>query len=117
MGEETPKSEIKVNPDEITSEYANNTYFVRNIWDLKILFGELGIVGQEIDWHTAVTLPWPQAKLMAFYLQINILAHEQEQGPIKVPKNMLPPPPPQTMDAPLVKYIQRLREEFMKTST
>ena len=62
--------------DDITSDYANNVFFVGSIWDLKILFGELTAVEQQVDWHTAMTLPWAQAKLMSYYLQINIALHE-----------------------------------------
>src|SRR5271156_347432 len=109
MAEEQAKEQTQINNEEITSEYANNTYFVRNIWDLKILFGELGIVGQGVDWHTAVTLPWAQAKLMSFYLQVNIAVHEATHGKVKVPTGMLPPPAPSALgDAEVLAFINKL---------
>ncbi len=55
---------------EITSEYANNTFFEPTIWDLKILFGEFTGRTDSVDWHTSITpLPWsPSARISSFGL-------------------------------------------------
>lgn len=62
--------------------YANNSHFEASVWDLKILFGQLEQhTGKSIvDWHTAITIPWMQAKLLDYYLRINIALHEIESG-------------------------------------
>ena len=65
--------------DELTADYANNVNFAANVWDLKLLFGELSGTKPAIDWHTSITLPWAQAKLMAYYLDINIASHEARE--------------------------------------
>jgi hypothetical protein len=69
---------------EITSEYANNTFFEPTIWDLKILFGEFTGRTDSVDWHTSITLPWARAKLLAYYLGTEVctlrnLKHEHRK--------------------------------------
>lgn len=82
--------------EEVTSRYANNTLFEPTVWDLKIIFGEYSRRAAGTEWHTSITLPWAQAKLMAYYLGINIAAHELRAGLIRIPDSMRPaqPPPP-----------------------
>src|SRR5712692_323576 len=80
--------------EELAAEYANNVFFAPTVWDLKIIFGELSGTKQRIDWHTSVTCPWAIAKLIEYYLALQIAGHEQENGPIRVPRVMWPPDPP-----------------------
>ena len=111
------------NEEELTSEYANNVYFLGNIWDLKLLFGELTATSQKIDWHTSITLPWAQAKLMEYYLKLNIAAYEASNGRIKVPESMLPPAPPpiaeEDKNSPgakkMVDFIIEERRKFLES--
>ena len=78
--------------DEIVPVYANNTRFEQTVWDLRVLFGQLMPGGRsEVDWHTDVTLPWAQAKLLHHYLGINLGLYELENGKIKIPPGVLPP--------------------------
>jgi hypothetical protein len=88
--------------EEIVPVYANNTRFEGTAWDLRIFFGQLMPGGRgEVDWHTDVTIPWAQAKLMHLYLGINLGLYERENGKIKVPPGVLPPvmaSPPSGMD-------------------
>jgi hypothetical protein len=78
--------------EEIIPVYANNTRFELSVWDLRIFFGQLmpGALG-EVDWHTDVTIPWAQAKLMHHYLGINLGLYELENGKIRIPPGVLPP--------------------------
>ena len=93
--EDPSKSQQPQPPEEeFTADYANNVFFSPTVWDLKIVFGELSAVKQAVDWHTSITLPWAQAKLMAYYLEVNIAAREMREGRIKIPEMMLPPEPP-----------------------
>jgi hypothetical protein len=93
MADNTSSSD-RPNPVELTTEYANNSYFEPTIWDLKILFGEFSARLSGVDWHTSITVPWPQAKLMAYYLTINVAFHEITDGPVTIPQAVMPPPPP-----------------------
>jgi hypothetical protein len=117
----------KVTPEETENEefvsvYANNTRFEMTAWDLRIFFGQLmpGVHG-EVDWHTDVTIPWVQAKLMHLYLGINLGLYELENGKIKIPPGVLPrvmASPPSGMDASnpqaleTFKFVQREIQAF-----
>jgi hypothetical protein len=98
----TAEESITEDFEEIVPVYANNTRFELSAWDLRIFFGQLmpGARG-EVDWHTDVTIPWVQAKLMHLYLGINLGLYELENGRIKIPEGVLPTPvasPPPTID-------------------
>ena len=82
--------------EEAIPVYANNTRFRASVWDLRILFGQLLLERQGVEWHTDITLPWPQAKLMHHYLGINLGIYELENGKITIPAGVLP----QTMETP-----------------
>jgi hypothetical protein len=75
--------------------YANNFNFEPSTWDLKIIFGQLeqhtGLA--EIDWHTAITIPWLQVKLVAYYLRVQAIWYELQNGPLNIPLNVMPPEP------------------------
>ena len=78
---------------EYKESYANNVRFESSVWDLKIIFG---LLDQSTQPHTvrqfaSVNVPWEQAKLMAFFLELNLLFHEHEHGKIKVPSAVMPP--------------------------
>jgi hypothetical protein len=93
MDESTTKADIE-GADELSAEYANNTQFEPTIWDLKFIFGEFSGRTNSVDWHTSITVPWEQAKLMLYYLALNIAARELQTGiKINVPSSMLPPEP------------------------
>jgi len=82
--------------EDFVSVYANNTRFELSTWDLKILFGQLAQFPEDnpyIEWRAEVTLPWLQAKLLSYFLQINIEAFESQNGKLRIPKNILPPAP------------------------
>jgi hypothetical protein len=92
MEESTQKQQEQA--DDLTTEYANNTFFEGSVWDLKILFGEWSGRTNSVDWHTSITLPWAQAKLMSYFLELNIANHESQMGKIPFPASMIPPEPP-----------------------
>ncbi len=108
--------------DDFASVYANNVQFELSVWDFKLIFGEIdqrtGKVA--VEQHTSVTLPWLQAKLFQFYLQVNLAVFEVQNGKIKVPKELLPPLPPlpeELANNPQMKsafdLIKKLHEEFI----
>ncbi len=76
---------------ELSVEYANNVMFEPTIWDLKLIFGEWSGRSQSVEYHTSVTIPWAQAKLMLYYLQANVAAHEAANEKIKIPVTVMPP--------------------------
>jgi hypothetical protein len=79
-----------------TTLYANNTQFEASAWDLKIIFGQLDQskgVDAVIQQHTAMTLSWTHAKLMAYFLLANVIAQQARTGFISVPPAVIPPRP------------------------
>ena len=88
----------EVSYEDVAPVYANNVRFEMSAWDLRMLFGQLlpqasrSSDGNIVDWHTDVTIPWAQARLMHLFLGINLALYEAENGPIKVPRGILPQP-------------------------
>jgi hypothetical protein len=78
-----------------SSAYANNAFIETSFWDLKLVFGENDqhVGPNAVVQHTAITLPWPQVKVIAYLLTSNIAAHEAQHGRIKIPSNVLAPVP------------------------
>jgi hypothetical protein len=93
MGETDQRSQF-TDEEEITSDYANNTTLEPTIWDLKLIFGEFSQRSQSVEWHTSITVPWAQAKLLSHYLQVNLAVWEINHGKINIPEPMIPQPPP-----------------------
>ena len=93
MNDDTIRQEGQPIQNESGSVYANNVRFESTAWDLRIYFGQLVPGGKlEVKPHTDVTLSWTQAKLMSFYLQVNIELYEAENGRIRIPQYVLPQP-------------------------
>ena len=82
--------------DELRTGYANNVFIEESVWDLKILFGQLEQhTGRaEVRWHSAMTLPWSQAKILSYLLDAFIATYETTNGEIHVPEAVRPPRPP-----------------------
>lgn len=106
--------------EDFASLYANNVTYEAAIWDLKMIFGQLDQSGKvTIRQHTAITMPWMQAKLMVYLLQINIASFESEHGKIKIPDRLLPPEPeslagfPASDDNVQLKAFKKIRDEFL----
>jgi Protein of unknown function (DUF3467) len=94
---ETSKQGIdyRRDPQDFVVEYSNNAVLESTNWDLKIIFGQTDqSLGENvIVQRTAITLPWPYAKILAYLLQANLAAREAEDGHIVIPKNIIGPPP------------------------
>jgi len=95
MDIEKKPAEYRRDPEDFATLYANNAVFESTFWDLKITFGQTDVaLGPNIViQHTAMTMPWPYIKILAYLLQVQIAAREAEDGHINVPTNILPPPP------------------------
>jgi hypothetical protein len=94
--DQKPTTETQYKHDEdFASLYANNVRFESSVWDLKLIFGQLdqSTGGEEVEQHTAMTLPWTTAKLMVHFLQLNIAIYELENGKIRINPRVFPPEP------------------------
>ena len=123
MNEEPPinKDDIRNPPsvEDMNVVYANNTHFDPTVWDMQVIFGEYSPRVNSVDWHTTVTMPWAQAKLMSYYLQFQINVYEQGHGPIKIAKQLIPDVLPAATDPNderekhLRTKLSMLRETFL----
>jgi hypothetical protein len=88
-----PTTDFKRDED-FESLYANNVRFEPSVWDLKLLFGEIDQSSGQviIDQHTAIAIPWMTAKLMAYFLEMNLVIYEADNGYIRLPRSVIPPP-------------------------
>jgi hypothetical protein len=79
--------------EDFNSYYANNVQFELSAFDLKFILGSLDQRGGKIavEQFAEVSITWVEAKLLSFYLQVNIAAHEAEDGKIVIPKRLIPP--------------------------
>ena len=107
---------------EISSVYANSALIEQSVWDVKLLFGQLVRAGSgkfDVDWHTEVTMPWPQVKLFSYYLQANLALYEAYNGTIRLPSSLHPvalvsdPESTPPEDAAANAKIERLRKDFV----
>jgi len=105
----------------ITPVYSNTLHFDASDLDFTILFGQARPFPPDpssVDWRAAVTLPWVTAKLLSYYLQINLKIYESEHGEVEIPVTMLPPVPgPKDSEATnrndIVDFVEKLRAELL----
>src|ERR1035438_3703331 len=90
----TPVSEF-TRTDEFATLYANNVVLETSAWDLKLIFGQLDQSGHKarVEQHTAITIPWMQARVLSYMLQVYLAARVMDFGPIPVPSSVMPPSP------------------------
>lgn len=115
-----------VRHENFESLYANNVQFYSTEWDLKMMFGELDPRGNEVvvEQHTAIAIPWLQAKLLIYYLLVNVGIYELGHGRIKIPKSLIPPHPPsltdEEKDDPMFEkvrdFVEKIRAEYLATA-
>jgi hypothetical protein len=93
--EETPKPQRKIEyrapADGLRTVYCNNVQMSSTSFDIRMLFGEIAEVLDDkvvVDQRVQVTMTWLEAKFLADFLQANIKAYEDLNGPVKLPKNL-----------------------------
>jgi len=81
--------------EEFASMYANHTQYETSVWDLKLIFGQTDQTRgpQFVEQHTAMSVSWIQAKLLAYYITVNLVIHQSQNGNIQVPAVVIPPRP------------------------
>ena len=89
-----------------------------------MIFGILDQSGQNqlrVEQHTAMIIPWAQAKLLVYFIQLQIGAYEFQNGKISIPKTLLPPEVPDPTEEQkqipgneqLFNMIRALRNQFL----
>jgi hypothetical protein len=105
------------------NEYANNVFMESTAWDLKFNFGQVdqSLGSNVVVQHTGITMPWPQVKVLLYFMQANIAIHELNNGHIEVPKNIIPSLPvpdkemakqfPESLD--IYAALSKVRDNFI----
>ena len=124
VAETNPTQTTKIERrEDFISLYANNVQIEQTAFDLKLVFGELDQSQGKgrIQQHSSVTISWAQAKLLAYYLQVNIAGYEVQNGKIKIRKDLVPVEIPQLLPRQqkdpkireLLGLIKNLRKQFV----
>lgn len=113
--------------DDFISRYANNFQLESSAFDLKLIFGLLNQSTSKVfvEQHTAINLSWPEVKLLLFFLQLHLAAHERDNGKVKIPLDALPPEPPAEPPPPYdnpkgreaYDLIRKMRADFLARLT
>ena len=88
MPDETPKTENPpVRVPGFVERYANNVQFESSAWDLKMIFGTFDSTSDApgLKQHTSINVTWQQAKVIAYFVYVNIMFQEITNGLIAVP--------------------------------
>jgi hypothetical protein len=125
-------SEVLKEPTPITTRrhenyenwYSNNVHYQQSEWDLKMVFGQLDWTGQnyEVEQHTAITMAWLQAKLMLYFLSVQVGVYEMTHGKITIPINAMPPEPQppteeQAQDPVVTEMYHYMKKKWEQFST
>ena len=120
--EKTPPIDFR-KTEPFLREYSNHVLLENSAWDLKLTFGQTdqSISPMTVVQHSAITMPWSQVKVLTYFLQFHLLAHEAMLGHVPVPQNTIPAVPPPDKDTAeqfpnaveLNKALCKLRDEFM----
>jgi len=93
---EQPKTGIEYKEcEDFVELYANNVQFFSSNWDLELHLGQLdqkqgpNVVVQK----ASVTLSWATAKILWYFLSLNLIGHEGDFGRIIIPTGIVPEVP------------------------
>jgi hypothetical protein len=123
--EETPQQPSSMKQiDDFSSGYANYVFLENSFWDLKLVFGQLdqSVTPPTTEMHTAITIPWAQAKILSYLIRAHVAGYELTNGKIRIPPSVLPPELPipteeQKKAEPnaqeIFETIKRLRDELV----
>jgi hypothetical protein len=85
--------EYREQPGGVFRTYCNNVMMASTGFDVRVIFGEVIDVLPDkskaiVEQRAQVTMTWLEAKLIGDFLQANVKAHEELNGPLKLPKNI-----------------------------
>jgi len=87
----TPSPEIvRQRTPDFANRYANYSHLQGSLWDLRMAFGQAEGDPKLVPIHTNITMPWPQAKVLAYFLQLHVAGYESDNGRIKIPAGIIP---------------------------
>ncbi len=114
-----------VRHENFESWYANNVQFYPTEFDLRMIFGEYDVANLSVQQHTAMTVSWVQAKIILYFLTLQLGIYEMSHEQIKIPPGIFPPEPePPSGDLAndpaareVYEYIKRIREQLVASQS
>ena len=94
-----------VRTEDFEDLWANNMFFEPTLWGLRIIFGTVDLAAKQINQHTAINIPWAQVKLAAYFMVLNLVAHQSLNGVVNIPPQIAPRRP--SLDDPGATNINR----------
>jgi hypothetical protein len=81
--------------DDFSAQYANNVFYETSLWDMKLIFGQLDqkLGSNVVVQHGSITIPWPQVKMMLYFIQANLSSHEARNGRVILQPGLISPVP------------------------
>jgi uncharacterized protein DUF3467 len=126
MEQPTTKQLDNAKTADFVSRYTNNVRFERTVWDLKFVFGQLdqSTPGETAtQQHTAVSMAWSEAKVVAYLLLTQLELYQAEYGQIRLPLSVIPPRPNSSDPAltdlaakKVVEYLAVVHDQFFSGS-
>jgi hypothetical protein len=106
------------------TKYASHVAVESSAWDLKVIFGcvDSSAGPNTVLQHTAMALPWPSVKCLAYLLRTQLAIYEAMNGHVPFPVGGLTPPP-SSMPEEYKKYpkaelvhgeVTKIWDEFVK---
>jgi hypothetical protein len=95
--------EYRLPPQGLLNVYSNNVRMSTSNFDVRIVFGQTAEVEDGkfiVDQRVQVTMTWHQVKILAEFLQVNVKAFEDLNGPMKLPVNLVKIIAPETFPNP-----------------
>jgi hypothetical protein len=88
----SPDESLVKKAEDFMDFYANNALLQSTLWDLRILFGQVDQTLKDSPsiYNLSVRIPWPQVKLMLYFLTLHLSGYETKNGRIKLPPGMVP---------------------------
>jgi hypothetical protein len=80
--------EYRIPPEGMVRVYSNNVSMASTRFDIRLIFGEVADVTDEkaiVENRVQVTMSWIETKVLADFLQANVKAFEELNGPLKLP--------------------------------
>jgi hypothetical protein len=104
--------------EEFENLWANNVLFESTLWDLRLIFGQVDLAAKQIVQHTAVNIPWPQVKIAAYFMLVNVVIQQSLNGNVFIPGYIVPPRPDPAdpanaaYDKQMIKYLGWIHDQF-----
>lgn len=101
-----------VRTEQFDEKHANNVRVDSSVWGVSLMFGTLDqgspdpdLYPPSVKFHTHVSMPWVQAKIMLYHMYMTMMFHDVSETQVVVPDAVLP--------AKLIDLIPEIKDRSM----